>query len=93
MPNELYINMPDIIQATEQISAQYYSDTDLTSLGGQTNGYMLSPVFGKSPFDRVEYHVYDPNYTRLFSNHNTTNCTVDTDIIVCLKLILRLRRI
>ena len=79
MPNELYINMPDIIQATEQISAQYYSDTDLTSLGGQTNGYMLSPVFGKSPFDRVEYHVYDPNYTRLFSNHNTTNWTVDTD--------------
>tara|TARA_R110000744_G_scaffold73536_2_gene147198 strand:+ start:11381 stop:15946 length:4566 start_codon:yes stop_codon:yes gene_type:complete len=74
-----YINTQAITQASTQVSAQYYSDLDITSLGGQTFGYMLHPVFGKSPFDRVEYHVYDPAFNRLFSNHQAENWTVDVD--------------
>jgi len=76
---DIYANITDVVTATDQITAQYYSDIDLTALGDQTYGYMLSPAFSKSPFDRVEYHVYDPNLQRLFSNHKAENWTVDTD--------------
>ena len=56
-----------------------FNDTDLDALGGNVGGYMMSPLFGKSPHDRVEYHIYDPNIERLFSNHKAENWTIDTD--------------
>ena len=80
MPNDNYENLNEITQADNQVTAQYYSDIDLTALGTLTSGYMLSPIFGKSTHDRVEYHVYDPNLDRLFSNHRSENWSVDADI-------------
>ena len=78
MPTQ-YSNLIDISNATTQVSAQYFNDTDLDALGGNVGGYMMSPLFGKSPHDRVEYHIYDPNIERLFSNHKAENWTIDTD--------------
>jgi len=77
--SEIYTNIPQIKQAHDQIAAQYYNDIDLTALGTTTFGYMLNPAFSKSPYDRVEYHVYDPNFSRLFSNHKSETFSVDTD--------------
>ena len=76
---ENYENILDVSNASNQLTAQYYTDIDLEALGDQTYGYMLNPAFSKSPFDRVEYHVYDPNFSRLYSNHKGENFTVDTD--------------
>ena len=76
---EQYINNDAIAQAAGQTTVQYYSDLDLIALGGDTYGYMLNPPFGKSAYDRVEYHVYDPSFNRLFSNHKADNWTVDAD--------------
>lgn len=78
MPQQ-YKNINDIAKSKGQVVAQYYSDTDQLALGGDVHGYMLSPVFGKSSFDRVEYHVYSPDMKRLISNHRADNWTVDTD--------------
>lgn len=77
--SERYNNITQIKQAEDQITAQYYNDLDLTALGTTTFGYMLNPAFSKSPFDRVEYHVFDPNFGRLFSNHKCENFLVDID--------------
>ena len=73
-----YKNIEDIKTAEGQVRAQYYTADDL-ELMNPISGYLQNPVFGESPFDRVELHIYDVDNNHLFSDHKVTNWEVNTD--------------
>ena len=78
MPSQHYQNIKDIGSATGQTIAQYYNENDLDNLE-IVHGYMQSPLFGKSDYDRVELHVYDASNKYLLSTHEAEGWNISTD--------------
>ena len=78
MPLDYYSNTEDIDLTQGEVRAQYYTPKKLKLLN-PVNGYLQSPSFGISEFDRVELHVYDINKKLIVSNHKVDGWSVDTD--------------
>jgi len=78
MPYE-YQNISEIDAANGQVQANAYTSQDLELMDG-VYGYLRNPEFSKSPYDRVEFHVYDINQTRIFSDHNIRDWSISSDI-------------
>jgi hypothetical protein len=73
-----YSNTGDIGVVNGELRAQYYTSNKLHLLD-PINGYLQSPSFGISEFDRVELHVYDIDKNLLSSNHKVDGWSIDSD--------------